>query len=643
MADSSGKPILTIDVDASKFDELVERYQQFRAQVDAMPQAWAATNAQVHELQSEFEKAANEANRLNAAALNSRTMGESGFLAKFAHNSRDTSKAWREITKEIESSGKHLSGLARMSLSLNGLGKLPGLVGVAGGIFAGLFAGVEKSAGDLANQNKSARALGLQPGEEGAFSTEYERAGGDSGLLGKIADAKADPRQWQSFFAAGITSDEIKSKSVPDLAAEFLEKGGTAFREKGAMFADAVGLTKILDLQGLRLASSYGHQDYEGMHRRYVDDVPRFAQDQKTLDQASDAKAQFDSAWTTVKTEFEKALMQLTPEFVKIAGAVKDAIAQFEASGGVAKAAKKVEDGFNRLWGVIKPVIEFGEKINPLLPTIGKGGDALDDKAIDWGKGLLDGFDKSIGEIGDTLRGKPHAPSSSGKTPKESDFKADPEREALFPALEKQYGMPKGLLRGVWDIESGGGSRHIGKDGKYLGSMQFDEATAKLYGVNRFDERSSIVGGARLLHDRYQRYGSWDAAVASYDGFAGLDKARAKYGDQWRDHIKEFTSSDETPAYLRKLETKEGVTFAKATVNAPSAPTGDFWARALGTLPKTREEEAERQHQRQLELVRAATPRVGYGGGPQSPFNINVNVSTPPGSNTAITAGGLPQ
>ncbi|MFM0135668.1 transglycosylase SLT domain-containing protein [Caballeronia grimmiae] len=647
MADSGGHPIIKIDVDTEQFDGFAQKWQQYRQTLEEQPVQWRAVNSEVTELATGFEAAANEFNKIErAAASRSLTAG----VHVIETSAERTRKSWTTISREIEKSAKGLSGIARMSLSLGSLNRLPGIFGAAGGVLAAGFGMAEKASDDLAAQNKANRALGLKPGEEQAFDVDYAKAGGDSALLAKIANAKSDPREWRYLMAAGISADDIKNKGTPDLAAEFLEKAGAAFKAQGpnaGMWADAVGLTHITDTNALRLASTYGPTDYAEMRDKYRADVPRLAVQQSTLDDASKAKADFDAGWAQLKTEFLRAGAALIPMATKLTHSAAEMMDAFDKWGGVGKVATEVGKDLTLLGEAADPFIQVlsnGLKaIAPLLPSVGKPGDKADDYVsgvikdapgvlLDskrW-KALRDGFEHPT-----ILKGQdapaahwdwkhPFGVLRHDDAPK---FVADPNRAEHIKQLEQRYGLPDGLLDRMEYKESSYGKHLRGpvlKDGQQAkGPMQFLDATAKRYGLSNPDnEADSLDASARYLSDLKTQYHDVRKAVAAYNG------ARFNASDaNWEQNI-----PSETKDYL-----------AYTLPNKQSAPTGDFWARALGTLPTTREEEAERQHQRQLELVRAATPRVGYGGGPQSPFNINVNVSTPPGSNTAITAGGLPQ
>ncbi len=98
----------------------------------------------------------------------------------------------------------------------------------------------------------------------------------------------------------------------------------------------------------------------------------------------------------------------------------------------------------------------------------------------------------------------------------------------LFARLEKQYGLPSGLLDRVWAAESNRG------DPKYMlsnkgakGHMGFMDPTAKQYGVtDPNDLEQSASGSARMWADRLKaRGGDLRTAAADYNwGQGNVDK-----------------------------------------------------------------------------------------------------------------------
>lgn len=102
------------------------------------------------------------------------------------------------------------------------------------------------------------------------------------------------------------------------------------------------------------------------------------------------------------------------------------------------------------------------------------------------------------------------APSSSSQT--------DQSTAALFGRLEKQYGLPEGLLDRIYAVESNRG-RNVGKSRAGAeGPFQFMPSTAKQYGVDVKSLESSATGAARYLRDLLDMYGGdLQRAVAGYN------------------------------------------------------------------------------------------------------------------------------
>jgi hypothetical protein len=89
--------------------------------------------------------------------------------------------------------------------------------------------------------------------------------------------------------------------------------------------------------------------------------------------------------------------------------------------------------------------------------------------------------------------------------------------ENLYSALEQQYDLPPGSLTAVRSVESKGNTKAVSPKGA-LGDFQFMPDTAKAYGVDPTDPVSSATGAAKYLADLTKQYGSFQAALAHYNG-----------------------------------------------------------------------------------------------------------------------------
>jgi soluble lytic murein transglycosylase-like protein len=92
--------------------------------------------------------------------------------------------------------------------------------------------------------------------------------------------------------------------------------------------------------------------------------------------------------------------------------------------------------------------------------------------------------------------------------------------ESLFSKLEKQNGLPAGLLSSIYSAESSRGKNLVSPKGA-LGPFQFMPVTAAQYGLQGsdvFDLNKSAGAAAKYLHDLMTMFnGNLQDAVAAYN------------------------------------------------------------------------------------------------------------------------------
>jgi hypothetical protein len=155
--------------------------------------------------------------------------------------------------------------------------------------------------------------------------------------------------------------------------------------------------------------------------------------------------------------------------------------------------------------------------------------------------------------------------NSSWKT-EEGKFQRTYRWDDILDKTEKEYNLPRGLLKGLAMRESYGDPLRLneGKDGG-AGLFMFQPGTARLYGLKvygnskklgvdkkhgkelreliaknkndyrkmgeideRFDIRKAAEAAARYLKDDYNRYHSWDKALSAYNQGTPAPNAKEK-------------------------------------------------------------------------------------------------------------------
>jgi len=109
--------------------------------------------------------------------------------------------------------------------------------------------------------------------------------------------------------------------------------------------------------------------------------------------------------------------------------------------------------------------------------------------------------------------------------------------EKEIKAAAEQHNVPWELLAAVVAVESGGNPEAVsvaGAIGLAQVMPQYHSHRAAKYGGNLADPQTNLMVAAEILAENYQRYGSWDKAVAAYfgaiDARGNITGAKDAYG-----------------------------------------------------------------------------------------------------------------
>ncbi len=119
-----------------------------------------------------------------------------------------------------------------------------------------------------------------------------------------------------------------------------------------------------------------------------------------------------------------------------------------------------------------------------------------------------------------------------------------PQKQAYLADLEKKHGLPAGLLDSVWQQESSRGKRLYNERSGAAGDFQFIPKTAKAYGVDVKDFKSSADGAARMYADLAKQYkGDIPSMLAAYNWGSGnlASKGIENLPEETKKYITEVT------------------------------------------------------------------------------------------------------
>lgn len=150
----------------------------------------------------------------------------------------------------------------------------------------------------------------------------------------------------------------------------------------------------------------------------------------------------------------------------------------------------------------------------------------------------------------------------------------------------QSQGVDPGVALAVARTESGvcqwrpDGSTVISSAGA-IGVMQLEPATAAALGVDAYDVNQNIRGGVTYLKQLFQKYGSWDQALAAYNWGPGKVDTAAATGSSWPGEVLNYVKGilgigAAYNAGLTKIQKQNGS-------SAPGASTSDVLAGVISS------------------------------------------------------------
>lgn len=118
-------------------------------------------------------------------------------------------------------------------------------------------------------------------------------------------------------------------------------------------------------------------------------------------------------------------------------------------------------------------------------------------------------------------------------------YRATPKNryDPLIKEASRRYGLSPALIKAVIHVESGFKESAVSGKGA-MGLMQLMPRTAKELGVtNAFNAKANIMGGARLLRQHIDRFGSFKKALIAYNAGASYVIERKKIPQESRKYI----------------------------------------------------------------------------------------------------------
>lgn len=419
------KSIVDIDVNDDKFVSFMEKFKEYQAALEELPEAWRGLAHGATDATKETAKAKAEGDLLAKAfsegasailSINSGLDRLTDSLDRANKSQEDFNKKARsskgflsDATKDAKSLAGHIRDATTSLLSWGGIvGLFTGVLGV-GGLF-----GLNRLAATTGSQRFTSLGIGTSIGALDSTAINYQKAlGNPTGTLGAIRDSQMDlSRRW-TFQAMGINNpDQDPAKLLPQMirnARDIFVKNGSTLQG-----ANAYGLTNFFSLDDLNRFKNMSDEEIDAMERRAQKDAKLLQITDQQARQWQDFNVQLDYSSQSIRNAFVRGLGPLTPQLSKLSDALAGAIDTVLQSPELGKWIDGLAGGIER-FGKYLASPEFTKDVDSFMAGIEKLG-ALIGKVYDWVVGKTSISVADVKEGSSILSDKKVTDPETGKT-----------------------------------------------------------------------------------------------------------------------------------------------------------------------------------------------------------------------------------
>ncbi|WP_195846303.1 hypothetical protein, partial [Yersinia enterocolitica] len=404
----AAKSIIDIDVNDDKFQSFMEKFNEYQAALDDLPEAWRGVAQGIGDTEKETAKARSELEGVaksfsdGAAAILSINSG----LDRLNDSLDKANKNQSGFNKNASAAKKFLSGATKDAKSLAGhikdattsliswtsiLGLFSGLIG-AGGLF-----GINRLASGAASQRFTTLGLGTTSGGLDSTAINYQRAlSNPTGTLGAIRDSQLDlSKRWQ-FQAMGINNpDQDPAKLLPQMirnARDIFVKNGSNLQG-----AEAHGLTNFFTLDDLNRFKNMSDAEIDSMEKRAAQDSKQLQLSDQIQKQWTDFNVQLQRSGYSIENSFIRGLAPLAPQLTRLSDSVSGMIDSFLKSPELGKWIDGLSQGIQK-FGEYLASPSFRTDIDSFMKSIRDMGLTVDNVIRFLNGTTLNGWNDSVAD-----------------------------------------------------------------------------------------------------------------------------------------------------------------------------------------------------------------------------------------------------
>ncbi|EBN2887820.1 lytic transglycosylase domain-containing protein [Salmonella enterica] len=539
----AAKSIIEVDVNDEKFLSFMDKFNEYQAALEELPEAWRASAQGIGDSARETSKASSEAEGMTKAfldgvdALNMMVNN----LDRINTSLDDANKRQSDLNKKTAGSSSIFGKLKKDSKEFAGhikdatvsLLSWGGIVGLFTGVLGagGLF-GINRLASTASAQRFTSMGLNTSIGALDSTAINYQRAvSNPTATLGAIRDTQADLSQRWKFQAMGINNPD---RSPDQLLPEMIRAARSIFTQTGGTLqgANAYGLTSFFNIDDLNRFKNMSDAEIDAMEKRAKRDAQLLQITDEQARQWQDFNVQLDYSSQSIKNTFIRGLGPLTPGLTKLSDALSGAIDTVLQSPELGKWIDGLAGGIQR-FGDYLASPDFKNDVENFMVKVEKLGKVIG-KVVDWiiGKTNLSVDDIKSGSsilsdkpVVDPKTGQSYIPGSESdpnvsaglKWLKRASGVTPTAYDSYFEEAAKKFDLDPKLLKSVAAAESSWDQNAVSKAGAQ-GLMQVMPMNFQP-GENPFDPRDNIMAGARVMSwAKQQSGGDFDEMLRWYNG-----------------------------------------------------------------------------------------------------------------------------
>ncbi|KVJ87441.1 lytic transglycosylase domain-containing protein [Enterobacter asburiae] len=536
------KSIVDIDVNDDKFVAFLEKFKEYQAALEELPEAWRVLAHGATDATKETAKAKTEGDLLAKAFSEgaSAILSINSGLERLTDSLDRANKSQEDFNKKTRSSKGFLSDASKDAKSLAGhirdattsLLSWGGIVGLFTGVLGvgGLF-GLNRLAATTGSQRFTSLGIGTSIGALDSTAINYQKAlGNPTATLGAIRDSQMDLSKRWTFQAMGINNpDQDPAKLLPQLirnARDIFVKNGSTLQG-----ANAYGLTNFFSLDDLNRFKNMSDEEIDAMERRAQKDAKLLQITDQQARQWQDFNVQLDYSSQSIRNAFVRGLGPLTPQLSKLSDALAGAIDTVLQSPELGKWIDSLAGGIEKFGNYLASP-DFAKDVDDFMDGLRRLGQSIG-RVIDLftGKTSVSEFMAASSPmlnnqtVHDPNGGPDYVPGSESdpnvpgwlKKLKLASGVAPVQYDEYFEEAAKKYNVDPKWLKSIAAAESSWDQNAVSKAGA-KGLMQVMPSNFQ-EGEKPFDPRDNIMAGARVFSWAMQQSGGdIDEALRYYNG-----------------------------------------------------------------------------------------------------------------------------